>query len=106
MGIYSAGLIGGKFPFIERKHLGTGYVGTRLVYRPMDGGQLILEMRGAVDLVTQKTDTMANYALRYFFIYYKIRVLLLSMYSCILSNILIFVSYNLFPLPRLRICWN
>merc|ERR1719193_2993878 len=46
MEIYSAGLIGRKLPFIERKHLGTGYVGTRPEYRPMDGGQLILGMRG------------------------------------------------------------
>lgn len=89
MEIYSARLIGRKLPFIERKHLRSGYVGTRPVYRPMDGGQLILGMRGAVYLVTQKTDTMANDAICYFFIYYKIRILLLSMYSCILSNILV-----------------
>jgi len=63
------------------------------MYRPMDGGQLILGMRGAVDLVTQKTDAMANYAISYFFIFLKIRITLLSMYSCILSNILIYFSF-------------
>jgi len=33
----------------------------------MDGGQLILGMRGAVDLVTQKTDTMTNYVIGFFY---------------------------------------
>jgi len=49
MEIYSAGLIGRKLPFIERKHLGTGYVGTRPVYRPMDGDSLFL---GCGELLT------------------------------------------------------
>jgi len=47
MEIYSARLIGRKLPFYREKHLETGNVGTRPVYRPMDGGQLILGMRGA-----------------------------------------------------------
>lgn len=68
MEIYSARLIGRKLPFYREKHLETGNVGTRPVYRPMDGGQLILGMRGAVDLVTQKTDTMANYVICFFYL--------------------------------------
>jgi len=91
MEICSARLIGRKLPFYREKHLEMGNVGIRPVYRPMDGGQLILGMRGAVDLVTQKNGYNGELCNLFFFIYYKIGILLLSMYSCILSNIFIYL---------------